>query len=171
MSKVKYKQFQRALESNLGKGFELITHIAYYTPDLEGTIIDQYGPMASIGWRKFRRTERIQVYPGGTTQTVVFYVAHHHEYMPDFDTELVEPLGEPNYISMLDLLPGQIAHLGVDLSDHEMEGESDEHILKLMGLREGSQLIQKGEVRVGRKYEQKYSIYNTDGFLPIKISR
>lgn len=150
---------------------ELLTQVAYYADDLE-VLISERGPMATLGWRRYRRTESIRVYPGYEQTEMSFYIAHHGEYLPGFETELIQPLALPNYIATLDVLPGQIAHLGIDVSgEHPLTNEDDKYILRKIGVRSDPQLIQRGAVRVGRKWKHRYAIYSSDDLLPVKITR
>lgn len=150
---------------------ELVTHIAYYANDMED-MIAAFGTMGSVGWHKYRRTESIRVYPGYEQREMTFYIARHHEYLPGFETELIEPLAVPNYIKTLDVLPGQIAHLGIDVSgEHPLTNEDDRYILRRLGVESDPQLIQRGAVRVGRKWKNRYAIYSSDDLLPVKITR
>lgn len=167
MSITKTEVFRKALTNAMSIPPEYVHQVSYYTDDLD-TLVEEMSGMAAAGWRKFRRTEHIRVYPGGTAQQAVFYVAHHHEYMPGFETELIQPLTVPNYIKILEIAPRQIAHLSVLAST--FDGELDRRIIYRI-CQSGAQLIQQGQVRVGRKLDSQYSIYNVDNFLPIKIIR
>jgi hypothetical protein len=172
MNKEKGKVFREALDRTIVSGSDALYQVAYYAPDLD-QMIESYGAMGAHGWRKFRRTEEFEIYPGekGVVDGV-FYVAHRHDYMPGLETELVQPLTDPNYIGILDLSPGQIAHLGV--GGDRYPTEDDQQILRRLTGREG-QAIQNGRVRKGgltmNRYTQQYTIYQVDQFLPVKIVR
>lgn len=170
MNEEKAKVFRNVLDETVVGGSDALYQVGYYARDLD-RMIESRGAMGSDGWRKFRRTEEFEIYPGDK-QTGVFYVAHHFDYMPGLETELVQPLTEPNYIGMLDLSPGQIAHLGVK-ADRYPDADDVEILSRLTG-RTG-QVIQKGKVRCGglvrNKYSEQYIIYQVEEFLPVKIVR
>lgn len=147
------------------RGIE-INQIAYFADDLDA-MAARLRPNAI--WQKFRRTETIRLYPGGKEDTAVFYVAHRHDFMPGFEVELLQPLTDPTYINVLDLVPGQVAHLGVKAD--EFPGMEDQDIVSRLAPDQAVQMIQKGAVRTGRILSYKYSIYQVEEFLPVKIVR
>lgn len=146
---------------------EKIYQVGYYAEDLDRLIESQEG-LGSAGWRKHRRTETIKVYPGTEEHQAVFYVGVHHDRMPNMEVEVIQPLTHPNYINVLELLSGQVAHLAVRAED--FGPRNDSWILYALTGSSG-QAIQKGQVRKGRKVSERYTIYQIEGFLPVKIVR
>lgn len=168
MSITRTEVFRRALKDTMSIPPECVHQVSYYAYDLDA-LVEEMSGMAAAGWRKFRRTERIKVYPGyEVPQEAVFYVANHHEYMPGVETELIQPLTFPNYIGILDIASRQVAHLSVKAL--VFDGDDDQEIIRRMTQSNG-QLIQKGHVRVGRNEVDHYAIYNVNDFLPVKIIR
>lgn len=165
-TKTKSEIFRDALENTVGVTATHIYQVAYYADDLEETTARL---SIDTAWHKFRRTEKIRTYPGNKVDDAVFYVARHHDYMPGFEVELIQPLTDPNYISILGLLPGHVAHLGIK-AEESFPDLSDYDILKRM-TRSMGQAIQKGAVRQGRKVSELYTIYQIENFLPVKIVR
>src|SRR4051794_17046215 len=111
MRKEKANVFRNALEAT-GAGQGVVFQIAYYTPNLDERVAE-FENQGKYGWSPHRRTEQVRLYPGAELDEAVFYVAHHNDLVPGFETELIQPLTTPNYIQKLHLLSGQVAHLGV----------------------------------------------------------
>ncbi len=151
---------------SLGVPEDYLFQIAYYVPSFDSS---RFAEAPAISWIWSRRTEMIRVYPGREPlQQAVFYVANSRAMIAGMEVELIQPLTTPNYIAALRLEPGQVAHLGV--KSERFGGDEDISILRRFS-RHVPQAIQKGTVRAGKKSSYKYTVYQLDDFLPVKIIR
>lgn len=157
--------FRSALDKIVNQGVE-IYQVSYYADDLDRMTATLRPD--SI-WRKYRRTETVRLYPGDKEDTAVYYVAQRHDFMPGFEVEVIQPLTDPNYMTVMDLDHGQIAHLGIKAE--EFKGLTDFDIIRLVSSNSTWQVIQKALVRVGKEEKERYTIYQVDDFLPVKIVR
>jgi len=157
------------LDETIIDGVGMIYQVGYYVPNIDEFIDKQKG-MAAFGWKVHRQTEMIRTYPGSQEEKAVFKVAVHHDYTPGLQTQLVEPLTNPNYIKILDLDPGNVCHLAVNAD--KFDEEDDMRVLRRM-TRNIGQAIQKGKVRNGGvdTFNSSYTIYQIEGFLPVKVVR
>lgn len=163
--KTKLRTLSNSLQA-VGVPKGVLFQIGYYAIDLNEAIEQWDRPE---GWRRFRRTEMIRVYPGREPmRQAIFYVATNRLVMDGMEVELIRPLTEPNYINMLEIKPGNVAHLAVRA---ERVGAADDQAILKRFSSQAPQMVQEGEVRQGRKVSERYKIYQLDDFLPIKVVR